>query len=63
MFPMAMGIGVGSEIWQPMGISIIGGLTVSTILTLIVIPTIYCSFHARDIKKMRKKHAFLNANN
>lgn len=63
MFPMAMGIGEGSEIWQPMGISIIGGLTVSTILTLIVIPTIYCSFHARDIKKMRKKHAFLNANN
>jgi HAE1 family hydrophobic/amphiphilic exporter-1 len=55
MVPMAMGIGEGSEIWQPMGISIIGGLTMSTILTLIVIPTVYASFHARDIRKKRKK--------
>lgn len=54
MVPMAMGIGEGSEIWQPMGISIIGGLTVSTVLTLIVIPTIYASFHARGIKRRRK---------
>ena len=57
MFPMAMGIGEGSEIWQPMGISIIGGLTLSTILTLIVIPTIYTSFHAGDIKRKRKAWA------
>lgn len=54
MLPMAIGIGEGSEIWQPMGISIIGGLTVSTMLTLVVIPTIYCSIHARDIKKKRR---------
>ena len=57
MFPMALGIGEGSEIWQPMGISIIGGLTLSTILTLIVIPTIYTSFHAGDIKRKRKAWA------
>lgn len=56
MTPMAIGIGDGSEIWQPMGISIIGGLTLSTLLTLLVIPTIYCSLNVRDIKKMRKKH-------
>jgi len=57
MVPMAMGIGEGSEIWQPMGISIIGGLTLSTILTLIVIPAIYTLFHAGDIKRKRKKLA------
>jgi len=56
MTPMAIGIGEGSEIWQPMGISIIGGLTVSTILTLVVIPTIYTSLNVRDIKKQRKSH-------
>ncbi|OFY39832.1 MAG: multidrug transporter AcrB [Bacteroidetes bacterium GWF2_40_14] len=57
MIPMAMGIGEGSEIWQPMGISIIGGLSISTILTLIVIPTIYTSFHVGDIKRKRRAHA------
>lgn len=56
MAPMAIGIGEGSEIWQPMGIAIIGGLTVSTILTLVVIPTIYASLNVRDIKKIRKAH-------
>lgn len=55
MVPMAMGIGEGSEIWQPMGISIIGGLTLSTVLTLIVIPCIYTSFHAGDMKRKRKR--------
>ena len=57
MFPMAMGIGEGSEIWQPMGIAIIGGLTLSTILTLIVIPSIYTAFHAGEIKRGRKRWA------
>lgn len=56
MTPMAIGIGDGSEIWQPMGIAIIGGLTISTLLTLVVIPTIYCSLNVRDIKKERKAH-------
>lgn len=57
MLPMAMGIGEGSETWQPMGIAIIGGLTLSTILTLIVVPVVYTSFHASDVKKKRKKWA------
>ncbi len=54
MLPMAIGIGEGSEIWQPMGIAIIGGLTVSTLLTLVVIPTVYCSVNVRDIKRQRR---------
>lgn len=55
MIPMALGIGEGSEIWQPMGIAIIGSLTVSTLLTLLVVPTIYTSFAARGLKKQRRK--------
>ena len=56
MLPMALGIGEGSEIWQPMGIAIIGGLTVSTILTLIVIPVIYTSFHSMEINMKRRSN-------
>lgn len=47
MVPMAMGLGEGSEIWQPMGVSVIGGLTCSTILTLLVLPALYVIFRAR----------------
>lgn len=57
MVPMAMGIGEGSETWQPMGIAIIGGLTLSTFLTLVVVPTIYASFHIGDIKRKRRMMA------
>ena len=42
--PLAFGISEGSELQQPMAITVIGGLTVSTFLSLIVIPTIYIAF-------------------
>jgi len=54
MLPLAIGGGEGSEAWQPMGIAIIGGLTVSTFLTLLVIPAMYASFNLGKIKKERK---------
>lgn len=41
MLPLALSKGEGSEIWSPMGISVIGGLTFSTIVTLIIVPVIY----------------------
>jgi HAE1 family hydrophobic/amphiphilic exporter-1 len=41
LIPMAMGLGDGAEIRQPMAITVIAGLSASTILTLIVIPTLY----------------------
>jgi hydrophobic/amphiphilic exporter-1 (mainly G- bacteria), HAE1 family len=41
LIPMAMGLGDGAEIRQPMAITVIAGLSVSTVLTLIVIPTLY----------------------
>jgi HAE1 family hydrophobic/amphiphilic exporter-1 len=41
LLPMAMGFGEGSEVRTPMAITVIGGLTVSTFLTLLVIPVVY----------------------
>ena len=61
MVPMAIGTGEGAEMWSPMGISVIGGLTVSTILTLILIPVLYCVFAGTGVKKNRKKLAKNNA--
>ncbi len=41
LLPMALGLGEGAEIRTPMAITVIAGLTSSTFLTLIVIPTVY----------------------
>ena len=41
LLPMAVGLGEGSEIRVPMAIAVIGGLLVSTVLTLVVIPAVY----------------------
>lgn len=41
LLPMAMGFGEGSEVRAPMAITVIGGLVVSTMLTLLVIPVVY----------------------
>ena len=41
LLPMAAGFGEGSEVRAPMAITVIGGLTVSTLLTLVVIPVVY----------------------
>ncbi len=44
LIPLALGIGGGTEINQPMGITVIGGLVSSTFLTLFVIPVVYSIF-------------------
>lgn len=56
MVPMAVGTGEGAEMWRPMGVSVIGGLTFSTCLTLLFVPTLYCVFAGNGIKHQRKAH-------
>ena len=55
MVPMAVGTGVGSEMWRPMGTAVIGGLTMSTLMTLLFVPTMYTIFAYNGIKRTRKK--------
>jgi CzcA family heavy metal efflux pump len=44
LFPLALGIGQGAEMEQPLAIAVIGGLSTATIFTLIVIPVFYAAF-------------------
>lgn len=55
LMPLAIGLGEGSETWQPMGIAIIGGMTVSTALTLIVVPVLYSVFGGRMLVKKKRQ--------
>ncbi|MEJ2050079.1 MAG: efflux RND transporter permease subunit, partial [Calditrichota bacterium] len=41
MFPLSLGIGESGQSWAPMARSVMGGLSVATVLTLIVVPVIY----------------------
>ncbi|MFB6343000.1 efflux RND transporter permease subunit [Saccharicrinis sp. FJH62] len=63
MTPMALSRGEGSEIWSPMGISVIGGLVFSTIITMIMVPVMYALFSKRGerdrIKKVRERFKFM----
>lgn len=52
--PLAVGIGEGTEINQPMGIAVIGGLISSTFLTLFVVPIVYSLFD-KETRSMNKK--------
>ncbi len=57
MIPMAVGVGKNGEMTQGMAVVIVGGLTASTILTLILLPTFYMIIHKRSKDKKAKKKA------
>ncbi len=61
MVPMALSTGDGSEMWRPMGIVVIGGLLVSTFVTLIVVPVVYASMsrHGERDKEMKNRKKFV----
>ena len=51
MIPMALGLGEGGEVQAPMARVVIGGLTVSTLITLLLIPTLYTTLEARTARQ------------
>lgn len=64
MIPMAMSTSEGSEMWVPMGVVVIGGLLVSTIVTLIIVPVLYSIFSRSGERnkelKLRKTFVFFD---
>lgn len=66
MVPLAIFGGEGSELWQPLGITVIGGLTFSTFVSLYIIPVLYAVFARRSerdkIQRIRKSYKFLIEN-
>jgi HAE1 family hydrophobic/amphiphilic exporter-1 len=61
MLPMALSQGAGAEAWRPMGVVVIGGLLVSTLVTLIVVPILYgiMSKHGERDKEERTRKEFV----
>lgn len=64
MLPLALSRGEGSEIWSPMGITIIGGLLFSTAVTLVLVPVVYGIFSRRGerdkLQKIRTRFTFMD---
>jgi len=52
MLPLAVSRGEGSELWRPLGVSMIGGLSISTLITLVLVPVIYAIFKERKKRKV-----------
>lgn len=55
LLPLALGLGEGTEMNQPMGIAVIGGLISSTFLTLYVVPVIYSFFDRQTMRRAVSK--------
>jgi HAE1 family hydrophobic/amphiphilic exporter-1 len=56
LVPLALKLGEGAELWSPLGRAVIGGLVVSTFLTLIFIPVLYTSFEEGvERRKLRRQ--------
>ena len=55
MIPMAVGQGEGSEMWRSLGMVVAWGLSISTLVTLVIIPTVYASMSSwQERRKARK---------
>jgi len=55
LIPLALGLGEGAEAMAPMAIVVIFGLTTSTLLTLLIVPVMYCIFDNILMKFKDKK--------
>ena len=61
MVPMAAGNGVGSEMWNSLGMSVAWGLSFSTLVTLFIIPVLFSMFALNGERRRAKMAAKLNA--
>ena len=59
MIPMAVGTGEGAEMWNGLGVVVAWGLSVSTLITLVLIPTLYAIFISRRRRRQERKAARL----
>lgn len=59
MVPMALGDGEGAEMWNGLGVVVAWGLSVSTLITLVLIPTLYAIFISRRQKRQARRAAKL----
>ena len=58
MLPMALSHGEGSETWRPLGIVVVGGLSVSTLVTLVIVPVVYDLMETRrERRRLEEKRA------
>ena len=57
MLPVAIGTGESAEFYRPLAVSIIGGTITATILTLLVVPTLYDSIEIKHVHALEKYHA------
>ena len=55
MLPMALGRGEGSELWRSLGATVCWGLSISTLVTLVLIPVVYCALSLRQERRALKK--------
>ena len=52
---MALGIGTGAEMMQPLAVVCIGGLLYATVMTLYIVPAIYDIFNRKELRKVEKE--------
>ena len=57
MIPMAVGQGEGSEMWRSLGMVVAWGLSISTLVTLVIIPTVYASMASWQERRAARKAA------
>ena len=57
MVPMAIGQGEGSEMWRSLGMVVAWGLSISTLVTLVIIPTVYASMSSWQERRALRKAA------
>ena len=63
LLPMALSSGSGNEMYRPLALALLGGLTISTMFTLVIVPTVYAAirnriplkdYDAKDIESIEK---------